>query len=77
MQALNAKQKEIEIQSRVVPLSPMVAIFGTMNPSFPVLKKLPDNVQQLLWPVAMTIPDLAQIAEVILMYTGFRQVVIM
>ena len=72
LQALKAKDSFVQTQGQTVPLSPLMAVFGTMNPSYPPMRNLPDNLQNLLWPVAMTIPDIAQIAEVILIYTGFK-----
>ena len=72
VQALVAQEPSVQmVNGHVVSLSPQTAIFGTMNPSFPTMRYLPDNIQQLMWPVAMTIPDFALIAEVVLMYSGF------
>ena len=61
-----------QFQGQNIKLSPWAAVFGTMNPSFATIKNLPENMQQLLWPVAMMPPDTALIAEVVLLCCGFH-----
>lgn len=55
-----------------VKISPGVAIFVTMNPTYTGRRELPANLKSLFRPCSMSKPDSQPIAEVLLLSEGFR-----
>eukprot|EP00050_Salpingoeca_kvevrii_P020215 m.95860 g.95860 ORF g.95860 m.95860 type:complete len:4292 (+) comp8765_c0_seq1:164-13039(+) len=73
--AVKNRDPTAQLLSRDVPIDPNSGIFITMNPAgkgYGGRQKLPDNLKALFRPIAMTKPDLEQIAQVILFSEGFR-----
>jgi dynein heavy chain 2 len=61
---------------RTIPVNKNAGIFVTLNPAgkgYGGRSKLPDNLKQLFRPVAMSTPDLEQIAETYLFSEGFKE----
>ena len=74
--AIKEGQSQLSLLGRVIPVNKNAGIFVTLNPAgkgYGGRSKLPDNLKQLFRPVAMSAPDIEQIAEVLLFAEGFKE----
>ena len=71
-EALKLDQRNIELIGKQVNVSKNTGIFITMNPGYAGRSPLPDNLKRLFRSLAMTKPNKAQIAQVMLFSQGFR-----
>ena len=62
----------MELIGKQVNVNTDMAMFITMNPTYAGRSNLPENLKKLFRSLAMTKPDMALIAEVMLFSQGFR-----
>lgn len=72
-QALGAEEKVFHFAAEDVVLNPQCGINITMNPNVNRVTDLPDNLKALFRPCAVTAPDHALIAEILLYSYGFQE----
>mmetsp|Transcript_41826 Transcript_41826/g.82044 ORF Transcript_41826/g.82044 Transcript_41826/m.82044 type:complete len:4055 (+) Transcript_41826:307-12471(+) len=73
--ALKQKESSCELLGKQIEVNFNAAIFVTMNPAskeYGGRSKLPHNLKQLFRAVAMSVPDIALISEVMLYSEGFQ-----
>ena len=68
----NKASLNVELIGKQVKVHEDMAIFITMNPTYAGRSNLPDNLKKLFRSLAMTAPDMTDIAEVTLFSQGFK-----
>jgi dynein heavy chain len=73
LSGLRDGSKTIRLDGKQIAFHPQVGLFSTMIPDLSNCDAIPDSLSVLFRPVAMTLPDVASIAEVTLYAFGFTE----
>jgi dynein heavy chain len=73
LSGLRDGSKTIRLDGQQILFRPQVGLFSTMIPDLTKPDAIPDSLSVLFRPVAMTLPDVASIAEVTLYSFGFME----
>ena len=68
--AVKEEKQMFVFEEKVVKLDRRVGIFATLNPTYAGRTELPDSLKALFRPIAMMVPDISLIAEIMFLSDG-------